>query len=135
MARHLTDKDIKNIVSILDGWNTDHKLTWDNLCKLALKRHNIGSTRQTIQKPVRIKTAFKDRKKALKLGREKPKVPASLNIAAKRIETLENENARLERESNDLLAQFVVWQYNAYANGMTMEQLNRAIPKKAKSNY
>jgi hypothetical protein len=130
MAKHLTDKDIKNIVSLLDGWNSDSKLTWDNLCELALKRHNISSTRQTIQKPVRIKTAFNDRKEALKSGQEKPKTPASLKIATKRIEKLENENARLESESDDLLAQFVVWQYNAYANGMTVEQLNRSMPAK-----
>jgi hypothetical protein len=130
MAKHLTDKDIKNIVSLLDGWNSDSKLTWDNLCELALKRHNISSTRQTIQKPVRIKTAFKDRKEALKSGQEKPKTPASLKIATKRIEKLENENARLESESDDLLAQFVVWQYNAYANGMTIDKLNRAMPEK-----
>jgi hypothetical protein len=130
MAKHLTDKDIKNIVSLLDGWNSDSKLTWVNLCKLALKRHSISHTRQTIQKPVRIKKAFKERKEALKLGQEKPKTPASLSIAAKRIEKLENENSRLESESNDLLAQFVVWQYNAYANGMTVEQLNRSMPAK-----
>jgi len=133
MAKHLTDKDIKNIVSLLDGWNSDSKLTWNSLCELALKKYKIGSTRQTIQKPVRIKTAFKDRKKALKLGQEKPKIPASLSIAAKRIVKLENENSRLESESDNLLAQFVVWQYNAYANGMTMEQLNRAMPAKKTS--
>jgi hypothetical protein len=130
MAKHLTDKDIYNIVSLLDGWNSDSKLTWDNLCELASKRHKISSTRQTIQKPVRIKKAFKDRKKALRSGQEKPKVPPSLSIAAKRIEKLENENTRLESESDDLLAQFVVWQYNAYANGMTMEQLSRPMPAK-----
>jgi len=130
MAKHLTDKDIKNIVSLLDEWNSDRKLTWESLCELAFKKYKIGSTRQTIEKPIRIKTAFKERKKALKLGKEKLKTPASLRIAAKRIEKLENENARLERESNDLLAQFVVWQYNAYANGMTMEKLNRAMPEK-----
>jgi len=130
MAKHLTDGDIKNIVSLLDGWNSDCKLTWNNLCELAFKKYKIGSTRQTIQKPVRIKKAFKDRKKELKSGQEKPKIPASLSIAAKRIEKLENENSRLESESDNLLAQFVVWQYNAYANGMTMEQLNRAMPEK-----
>lgn len=130
MAKHLTDEDIKNIVSLLDEWNSDRKLTWVSLCELSLKKYKIGSTRQTIQKPVRIKKAFKDRKKALKLGQEKPKIPASLSIAAKRIEKLENENSRLEGESDNLLAQFVVWQYNAYANGMTMEQLNRAMPEK-----
>lgn len=130
MAKHLTDKDIQNIVLLLDEWDSDSKLTWDNLCELVFKIYKISSTRQTIQKPVRIKTAFKDRKKALKSGQEKPKVPPSLSIAAKRIEKLENENSRLNKEQGALLAQFVVWQYNAYANGMTVEQLNRAMPAK-----
>ena len=130
MAKHLTDKDIQNIVSLLDGWDSDSKLTWDNLCELTLKRYKITSTRQTLDKYVRIKDAFKGRKEALRSGQEKPKVPASLSIAAKRIEKLENENIRLQREQDSLLAQFVVWQYNAYANGMTVEQLNRAMPAK-----
>jgi hypothetical protein len=132
MAKHLTDKDIHNIVSLLDGWDSDSKLTWDNLCDLASKRHKISVTRQTIQKPVRIKAAFKDRKEALKSGQEKPKVPPSLSIAARRIAKLENENSRLKNEQEALLSQFVVWQYNAYANGMTVEQLNRAMPLKNK---
>ncbi len=130
MAKHLTDKDIQNIVSLLDGWDSDSKLTWDNLCDLAFKRYKISSTRQTIQKPERIKIAFKNRKKALKSGQEKPKVPPSLRIAAKRIEKLENENDRLKKEQDALLAQFVVWQYNAYANGMTVEEINRPMPAK-----
>ncbi len=132
MAKHLTDKDIQNIASLLDGWNIDTKLTWDNLCELALKRLKISSTRQTIQKSIRIKKAFKDRKEALKTGLDVPKIPPSLNIAAKRIEKLENENIRLKKEQTSLLSQFVVWQYNAYANGMTVEQLNRAMPAKDK---
>jgi hypothetical protein len=130
MAKHLTDKDIQHIVSLLDGWNLGCKLTWDKLCELALKSYKISVTRQTIQKPVRIKQAYKDRKTALKSGQEPAKIPASLSIAAKRIDKLEHENARLQREQDNLLAQFVVWQYNAYANGMTVEQLNRAVPAK-----
>lgn len=130
MAKHLTDNDIKNIISLLDGWGSDNKLTWDNLCELAFKRHNIRTTRQTIQKPLRVKDAYKDKKEELKFGVIKPKVPASLNIAANRINKLENENERLKKEQSNLLAQFVVWQYNAYANGISVDELNRAIPEK-----
>ncbi|MFT6833982.1 MAG: hypothetical protein ACJA0H_000008 [Francisellaceae bacterium] len=130
MAKHLTDIDIRNIVSLLDGWDNNSKLTWDNLRKLAFKRFKIAPTRPTIQKPTRIKKAYKDKKKAFKLGQIKPKLPASLSIAAKCIEKLENQNTRLENEQKSLLAQFSVWQYNAYANGMTVEQLNRAMPEK-----
>jgi hypothetical protein len=130
MAKHLTDKDIYKIVLLLDEWSCDVKLTWDNLCNLASKRHNIQTTRQTIQKFARIKSAFHDRKGALKTGQERPKTPPSLSMAAKRIEKLENENARLRKEQEALLSQFIVWQYNAYANGISVEQLNRAMPAK-----
>jgi hypothetical protein len=130
VAKHLTDNDINNIISLLDGWNSNHKLTWDNLCSLALQRLKLSSTRQTIQKPVRIKEAFKSKKKALRFGIVNTPLPPSLNIASKLIDKLENENKRLKQEQNNLLAQFVVWQYNAYAHGLTIDELNRAIPEK-----
>jgi hypothetical protein len=130
VAKHLTDNDINNIISLLDGWDINHKLTWDNLCSLALKIFKLSSTRQTIQKPVRIKEAFINKKKALKFGIVNSKTPPSLNIASKRIDKLESENKRLKQEQNNLLAQFVVWQYNAYAHGLTIDQLNRSIPEK-----
>ena len=129
MTQHLTDKDIQNIVSLLDGWDSDKKLTWDTLLELTFKKLNLEMSLPTIKKQ-RVRTALKAKQKALKSGQEKPKLPASLSIAANRIDTLENKNSRLEQEQESLLTQFVVWQYNAYANGMTVEQLNRAMPAK-----
>jgi hypothetical protein len=63
MAKHLTDKDIKNIVSLLDGWESARKLTWDNLCGLVLKKHKIAIARQAMHKYVRIRKAFMDKKR------------------------------------------------------------------------
>jgi len=131
MAKHVTDQDIEKIVSLIDQWDDEVKFTWENLCGLALKRYLIAATRQTLQGYSRIKAAYSDKKKALRVdGKRKMKVPPSLNIAAKRIETLEAENSRLKKEQERLLAQFVVWQYNAYAHGIGMDQLNRPLPKK-----
>ena len=62
MAKHLTDIDILNIVSLIDGWESDCKLTWDRLCKLAFKRHQITMSRQAMHKYVRIRAAFRDKK-------------------------------------------------------------------------
>ena len=130
MSKHLTDKDIQNIVSLLDGWDIDRKLTWDKLLGLVLKKLKLEISLPTIKKQ-RVRKAFEDKKNAIKSGQEKLKLPASLSIAAKIIETLENKNSRLEKEQESLLTQFVVWQYNAYANGVTVEQLNRAMPAKS----
>jgi hypothetical protein len=131
MAKHITDQDIEKIVSLIDQWNDDVKFSWNNLCQLALKRHSISSARQTLEKYSRIKSAFNDKKENLRVnGKRKEKVPPSLSIAAKRIANLEAENDRLKKEQERLLAQFVVWQYNAYTLGVTMDKLNSPIPKK-----
>ena len=131
MAKHVTDKDIEKIVSLIDQWDDEVKFTWGNLCGLALKSYSIAATRQTLQTYTRIKSAYNDKKKDLRdNGKRKAKVPPSLNIAAKRIATLEAENSRLKKEQERLLAQFVVWQYNAYSYGMTMDELNRPLSKK-----
>jgi len=131
MAKHLTDSDIEKLVSLIDQWNDDVKFTWDNLCKLALKRYSISSARQTLEKYSRIKSAFNDKKENLRVnGKRKEKIPASLSIAAKRIANLEAENERLKKEQERLLTQFVVWQYNADAHGLSMDKLNHPLPKK-----
>ena len=131
MAKHITDQDIEKIVSLIDQWDDEVKFTWDNLCMLAHKRYSITATRQTLQGYTRIKSVYNDKKQDLRTnGKRKEKIPPSLSIAAKRIATLEAENSRLKKEQERLLAQFVVWQYNAYAHGVTMDELNRPLPKK-----
>ena len=131
MAKHITDQDIEKIVSLIDQWDDEKKFTWSALCSIAEKRHSIAATRQTLQGYSRIKAAYDDKKEALREnGKRKLKVPQSLQIAAKRIATLEAENSRLKKEQERLLTQFVVWQYNAYANGVTMDALSRPLPKK-----
>ena len=63
MTKYLTDIDISNIVSLIDGWDSDCKITWERLCKLAFKKHKITITRQAIHKCLRIKVAFTDKKR------------------------------------------------------------------------
>ena len=130
MAKHLSDKDIADIVELIDRWHFDVKLTWDKLCEQMQSRLRLEHTRQTIQGYHRIKTAFNDKKINLRGGGKAPKTPASLSIAANKIARLEVENARLKRENSELLSQFVTWQYNAYAHGVSIPQLNTPLPEK-----
>lgn len=136
MAQHLTDQDIENIVEILDYWSPNDKLTWDRLCDAIEQQLELipAPTRQTLQKYARIKNAFDLGKKSpaarLITSRAKEKVPASLKIAQARINTLETKIQRLERENSMLLEQFVVWQYNAYKYGVSIEKLNEPLAKK-----
>jgi hypothetical protein len=126
LAKHLSDKDIESIVGIIDGYAG--KLTWDSVCDAAVKVVGKRPTRQSLYSHTRIKNAFKNKKDRLKRGVVDIKTPPSLKIAGQRISRLEEKNARLKKENDLLLEQFVVWQYNAYRHGLTIEQLNNPLP-------
>ncbi|MCG9738297.1 hypothetical protein L1D32_09035 [Shewanella insulae] len=132
MARHLTDKDIYDIVEILDDWPVESKLSWDRLVMAIEQKLRFSTTRQTLQKHKRIKSAF-DEVKALLSGAgtvKKQTLPPSLKVAAERIESQERKIQRLEQENQQLLEQFHVWLYNAYAAGISLDKLNSPLPKK-----
>lgn len=127
MAKHLTDQDIVNIVQEIDTWNPDVKLTWEKLRTVIKNKLDVEATRQTLQTFSRLKDALNNKKMLLKDGGNQVKQPASLKIAANKIYKLEEENRRLIREQESLLAQFQVWQYNAYAIGVSLDELNKPI--------
>ena len=52
MAKHLTDKDVAQIIGILDGWRD--KLSWEALCDACLPIIGTKPARQTLIKFVRI---------------------------------------------------------------------------------
>lgn len=126
MARHLNEHDIERIVELLDGWKG--KLTWKLLCDACERTINIRPTRQTLAKFQRIVGAYKAVKESGREEVEALSIPPVLSIAAQRIERLTRENERLKRENTELLEQFVVWQYNAHAKGLTEHDLNQVLP-------
>ncbi len=132
MAKHLTDKDISNVVDILDDWPTDAKLSWDRLVEAVAHEHKFKTTRQTLQKQARIKGAFQEVKAIISGVKptNKLKVPPSLKVAAERLDKQQRKIERLERENQQLLEQFQVWLYNAYRFDITIEQLSEPLPNK-----
>ncbi|OBU31956.1 hypothetical protein [Photobacterium phosphoreum] len=137
MAKHLTDKDISNVVELLDEWSTDSKLTWDRLVEAVKYNYKLVTTRQTLEKQVRIKIAFVEVKSIVSGNGGKAKnsvrsLPPSLKVAAERLNTQERKIARLELENQRLLEQFQVWLYNAYLHDITIDQLNEPLPTKDK---
>lgn len=132
MAKHLTDGDIKKIVEFLDEWDLTERLTWDKLCDGLTEAFGLNHTRQTLQKYQRIKDTYKSVKNhsSGKASRKKKALPSSLAVAATKIDKLERENQRLNKENDNLLEQFLVWQYNAHIHGMKLTQLNQPLPEK-----
>ncbi|ECG8521641.1 hypothetical protein M5Q92_002997 [Salmonella enterica] len=131
MAKHLSKVDIKNIKNIIQTWKEkDEKLTWENLCLIIHTILKRSITRQTLHTHEDIVEAFKIKKKLITSKKAVLKKPANLAIAAQRIENLKIENEILRAENRMFKEQFTVWQYNAYVNGITKEQLNRPLNKK-----
>lgn len=131
-GKNLADQDIAAIVGILDGWRG--KLTWELLLE-AVQSRLLGSyTRQALNNHVRIADAFRDRKLALsqELGSGPRKrlenLSPELQAALERIERLEMQCTRLQKENDRLLEQFARWVYNAETRGLDREFLNRPLP-------
>lgn len=130
MSKQLRDADIESVVKILDGWNG--KLTWAALLEAVWKRLYTRYTRQALDRHDRIKQAFTARKKDLRgalAGSVKVVSSPELQKALERIGALEAANKRLERESRQLLEQFVRWAHNAKTKGLDSNFLNRPLPK------
>lgn len=128
LARHLNTKDVNAIVNLIHGWN-EPKLTWDAICDSAEPLVGKKPTRQSLSTHEEIVSAYKAVKKTLKQAGVRNPRPSSLKSAADRISKLERELEQLKEENRAFKQQFVVWQYNAYKNGMKEHQLNAPLPQ------
>lgn len=125
--RQLTDPDIEVICSILDGWNGN--LTWNALIDAVIVRLKRKYTRQALDRHSRIKSAYSNRKEALRGKTARPEVKSlELQMSLERIDRLKAEIQRLMAENKQLLEQFARWAYNAHCKGLTEWQLNQPLP-------
>ncbi|TKB01999.1 hypothetical protein E5672_15995 [Alteromonas portus] len=127
MAKHLKHKDVENILNLLISWQ--YELTWDLLVKECEQKLGLVTTRQALSRKTMIQNTFNETKERLKTKGEVTARPNSINIAHQRIERLAKENEVLKKQNQLLLEQFIVWQYNATAHGLTKQQLEKPIPK------
>ncbi|MGP1715539.1 MAG: hypothetical protein ACTS9Y_16095 [Methylophilus sp.] len=127
-APNLDDATIERIVQILDGWSG--KLSWKLFIEAITIQLHLSYARQTLNNHERIRSGFVARKKELTGQERKSKNTESpeLQLAAQRIKLLEAEIARLTRENNTLLEQFVRWAYNASTRQLDLDFLNTPLP-------
>jgi len=127
-SKNLGDKEIEKIVEILDGWSG--KLTWDKLIHEIHIHLNQDYTRQTLAKHIRIKSAYDlTKERSSDISEESKHESPEISILLQKIERLEAKNARLQKENQDLLAQFARWAYNSYAHGVSKEELDKPLTK------
>lgn len=127
MHRRLRDKDIQNIVSILDGWSGP--ITWDRLIVSIETRLQMRLTRQALDRHKRISDAYKVTKRRLRNLKDSGEaISQEMRRMKERLSRLEAENKRLEKENNNLLDQFRRWAYNAHTKGLDEIFLNQPLP-------
>jgi len=125
----LTEDTIPEILILIDTWKG--KLTWPLLCKEVAATIGVGSIeRQSLAAYKEIQAAYTERKEKLRVAGKV--VPSSVSddvtveFLKKEVEKLKAENARLKEANERYKQRFVLWQYNAYTNGVRVKSLDEA---------
>jgi hypothetical protein len=110
-------------------------IEWEDVRNVVRKKYPNGDwKRQSLARHPQIQKAFNETKRRLVRERDEAKSRAGKPTRPKagsdeffqnRIEFLEGRVRELETENDRLNQQFVRWQRNAFAAGMTLQQLDR----------
>jgi len=123
------EKEIKKIVSIIEGWS-ESKFNWELLCLACKQVLGKVPTRQGLSKHSEIASAYLIRKRSKSFTKVNIKLPGSLTIAAKRINGLEIENLILKEENANLLLMIKRMHENAFRNNILPSILEEEIPRR-----
>jgi hypothetical protein len=116
---------IDKAVRILDSWSG--KLTWDRYLDELSRILGHRYTKVAMLNRPRIAEAWKLAKLRLPTGQIHFE-DSALSRANRQIDSLKNENERLELENDRLKEQFLRWQYNAYQlKGLTIDHLDQPL--------
>ena len=127
-APKLTDSGIEKAVRLLDGWAG--MLTWDRYLVMLAVEIGHKYTKAAMLRHPRIKAAWDHAKDQARedQGINGSRGSVEMEQAIERVRLLEARIERLTRENNSLLEQFVRWSHNAVRAGLSIEDLDRALP-------
>jgi hypothetical protein len=129
-APDLTEERVAAVLDTLDSWRG--KLTWELLLDAVENAIGLRYSRFTFAEYPEIANAFSLKKDSLRgtLPRSRG-VPRDerLRAALMQAERYKAKVKRLEAENQLLSEQFVTWAINAERKGVTMDMLNKPLPK------
>ena len=129
-APDLTPEILQDVMDILDGWKG--KLTWPLLLDAVKQKTGILYSRFTFAEYPAVANAFGLKKDTLRgTWTAAPSVPRDEKVKAalEQAERYKAKAERLEQQNKLLLEQFVTWAHNAERGGVTMDKLNKPLPK------
>ncbi|MEZ8889238.1 hypothetical protein AB6F11_14750 [Vibrio sp. 10N.247.311.14] len=126
----ITPETLPTILDVINTW--EGKLTWPLLCERVADLLGIkgGVQRQSLSSYKQIQEAYTDKKDALRhpvAPDAAPTVKVDVDYLQGKVRALEAEVARLTVLNNAYKQRFILWQHNAYKNGVRMESLDDAI--------
>lgn len=121
----LNRRNIDSILKMLRSW--EGRLTWDLLCDACPRAIGMTPTRQTLYRSAAIREAFQEKKALAKELTPEPKIQIRLSVAMNRLQRLSAENKALQSFKEQMVEKFVIWQYNAYCRGLTVNDLDRPL--------
>lgn len=136
--KHLNDEVVERVLDIIHGWPNHKKFGWEELretikFKLHLPDLGLVWTRQQLSKYPDIKRAYDSAKSKQRVSPprqdEDADIPADLKHALDAVKKLEAENATLRHQIDRLYERFERWLYNAKANKLDEDILDRPLPE------
>ena len=130
-APNISAKDVKAILSVIDGWEAP-RLTWKALIARIANVLHVTYVRQALARYPEVAQAFSRRQAELAAEPRRKTYSGELQVANDRIQRLVAENKRLHALNDALLERFVTWSYNASLFGLDEQKLDHPIPPAAR---
>lgn len=125
----ITEDSIETVLKIIALW--EGKLTWTLLCEKVASALGVPKVeRQSLAAYEDIQDGYSRRKDEL---RESKFVPLQVSddftaeYLKKKVKELESEVSRLKGVNGRYKERFILWQYNAYTNGLRVNRLDDVV--------
>ncbi|MBX9348502.1 hypothetical protein K5M36_15510 [Chromobacterium vaccinii] len=129
--RHLTERQILHIATLIKEWTTPTPPTWEKIVTLVAQELHHQWSRQTLQSHPQIKQAYENKVAAcrsqLKTGKQPPQRLPEHIVLEQKLEQLKNENEELQARLHEYDELLLCYLGNAIRYGVTQEQLEQPL--------
>ncbi|PKG55232.1 hypothetical protein [Shewanella sp. GutDb-MelDb] len=122
----ITQANINTVLKLILTW--EGKLTWGLLCERIARELQVDKVeRQSLAAYTAIQKAYSERKEELRTkSHEVQRVSDDVTVEylKKQVKELQAEVSILKNENKRYKERFILWQYNAYLNGVRVSRLD-----------
>jgi hypothetical protein len=125
----ITQENINIVLKLILTW--EGKLTWGLLCERVARELEVDKVeRQSLAAYTAIQNSYTERKEELKTKASEVRVvsdDATVEYLKKQVKELQAEVSILKNVNKNYKERFILWQYNAYLNGVRVSRLDDVV--------